>query len=399
MSSTRRPIVRTSAGLVVTAIACLMRGERELNLSPRWRTCNERQVKLFEVGNQYRAVVLSGALPIETEFSPDSSIVNQFFAARGIPIELSECGPDEYATGAVMSITVNWLVEGEETQVTIDDRTVVGAHVAADYDQRRGGWNMTFHGAEGHDHPVVRLATKEGYNVLLTKAPHLAGLDGPELFERGLAIFNGLKDLPPANYAAMEQDFNGVIFPESAYAVEVDMNYLVNLETPQEGTGQTATIVEAKGFFRGRIDRKGAEQVEAVGTITALESSMSKPEPNPVIIDEVFLVIYEKIGSGAISVVLVGDDAWTTVGDTEAASHEHPTAQEPEGLSEGGHSLNVLDHEPFRGEVYRPGSPGSFHGEAFNPERDGGEVHEHSINDACDPSASRPSPDSNSNLE
>lgn len=315
---------KTSAGLVVTAVACLMTGERHLKLSPNWQPVNERQATLLQIGAGYRAVVADGVLPIECEFSPDSDVVNAFFKRHDISIVLSPCGQDEYAMGAVMKIEVTWLTEGVEEQLQIGERTYTAAKI--EQNEVEGTQNMAFFTSEGHDHKIVRLQTKEGYTVILTKAPHIANMSGPELFAAGLKLANDMQPYQP-DWRTNNPRYGGVVFPESEFKnVDVDMSFLKDMNTTQLTTGRSCKISEAKGQFRGRIDRKGAVVVEAVGMKMMLESCM--PDPDPLVIDDAFLAIFEKKGVGPVSVLFVAEDSWTVADSAVVTPTESETSRD-----------------------------------------------------------------------
>ncbi len=308
--NTRTP-VSTRAGLLTTALACLMTGERHESLSSDWHPANERQAKFLALASGYRAIVLDGNLPIETVFSRDSEVVNQFLRDRGMTIEISPCSPDERAFAAVMTLKVNWPIAGEETRVNIrgtEDVVVEGVCIRRNY---LNGGNMHFFRAVGHEDVVVRLQTKEGDTVVLTRASEdMIGLDGPELFERAIALVGNLVDYQPPSG---ERPYDRVEFPRAAFDIECDLSYFVNLWTTQPSTGQVFRIVEAKGQVRGELTKIGAEVIEAVAMKGVFECARSEPDPVPLVIDDAFLMIIERNGQ-PVSVLVIGDDAWTLQG-------------------------------------------------------------------------------------
>jgi hypothetical protein len=121
--------------------------------------------------------------------------------------------------------------------------------------------------------------------------------------------------------------------------INVDMDFLVDMNTTQISTGQVARIIEAKGQFRGRIDRKGALVVEEVGMRAVMESC--GPRGEALVIDDAFLAIFEKTGVGPVSVLFVAEDCWT-VADGPVVTPTEPSHDEARSDS-GGES-----------EAYRP---------------------------------------------
>jgi len=229
---------------------------------------------------------------IESIASWEADVINRFLAERGFSIQLEPFDPLTFGVAAVLDLLVEWIQEGTVTTVVTDGvDQYPGVRIA-----KKG---VSFFTAPGHSNPIARLATKSGDKVYVTMLD-----DPPEGFD--------LVAKAEAFSAGLEicWDYDGLVFPMITLDQEVNISWLLGMETVQESTGRRAWVTQALQQTKLRMNEKGARVESAAAAAVTLEACIM-PKPDYVI-NKPFLIWFERDGlSRPLFVGHITTEDWT----------------------------------------------------------------------------------------
>lgn len=220
----------TTAYIDPVLVACLTKAEQKLGKSD-WQPNNDRQLELVAALPDLRRLI--DAMPagmMEAIGSTQAAAINEFFAARGLPITVGEMGPDEFACGAVLDILVNWAKPG----------------VRARYGLRA---------PDGSEHPAVEMT--KGFAVHVNNAG--VEIAEPETTSAEVSVLMCVSTDLDAGLAALRRPrspspdaFKGLTFPMIDLDQSVDVGWLRGLSCTD------ARITQAFGHAKLRLNELGA---------------------------------------------------------------------------------------------------------------------------------------------
>jgi hypothetical protein len=231
---------------------------------------------------------------IESIASFTADDINRFLSVRGFKIQLAPFRRGsswrEMGVASVLDLLVNWIRPGTYTTVKGQDGNVYPA-------ARLGLTVSSFHKAAHHRYPVAQLHTISGDLVYLTKLDS-APADF-ELLQYAQQFSGSLR--PIYNYC-------GVVFPMVDLKQEVDISWLLNLETTS-AEGEPAKITQALQGMHLAMKQEGARAMRAV----------YEPEPD-LVIDGPFLVWFQRLWlAKPLFVGYITEEDWKNPGEIKGA--------------------------------------------------------------------------------
>lgn len=220
----------TTAYIDPVLVACLVKSEQKLAKSD-WQPHNDRQRELVAGLPDLRRLVET--MPVgmmEAIGSTQAAVINEFFAARGLPISVGELGPGEFACGAVLDILVNWAKPGVRARYGIN-------------------------APDGSEHPAAEMT--KGFAVHVNDA----GLEiaEPETTSAEVSVLMCVSSDLGAGLASLRRPrspspdaFKGLTFPMVDLDQFVDVGWLRGLSCAD------ARITQAFGHAKLRLNEMGA---------------------------------------------------------------------------------------------------------------------------------------------
>ncbi len=225
--------------------------------------------------------------------SYDIDSLNAILEKAGFSIKLEpKPGSDQLGVVSILDVMVNWLHKGEEGSITAADKKSYPA-VALNK-----GFNM--HTAEGHEHPVISIATQGKDTVFMTIADKK--YESFELLSRIATIRKALtKD--------SEQQYDEVLFPMIDYDQKMKLKWLLGL-----GIG-SKSIDQAVQQTKFKMNETGAHVTSAVA-ISMIESCVRNKSTYSV--NEPFFVWVEREGVDApVFAGYMGHEHWKDPGTVD----------------------------------------------------------------------------------
>lgn len=259
-----------------------------------WRPQNEMQAYFLQ--GFFTVCRNEARIPeIESIASWYADEINRFLERRGFSIRLQQFGPDTFGVASVLDLMVEWLRRGVVTKLVAKDENVYPA-VRIDKDA------VAFFTAHGHNYPIACPRTKSGDVVYITM------LDKP--------LFSGFEFVARAEEITANlrfcHDYGDLIFPMVDLNQEVDISWLMNMET-DAADGRRAWVTQALQQTKLRMNEVGARVESAVAVAITLEM-MVMPKP-PHTIDRPFLIWFTRDGlSKPLFVGYIGYEDWRNPG-------------------------------------------------------------------------------------
>lgn len=252
-------------------VAALLKSEEILGPNRLWRAEEKNELQerfLAEFFGPCRRET-KGVEGIESVASWEAELVNQFLAARDFDIRLKDFGSESFGIASVFDVAVEWLNEGEVTELCDKTGEAFPAVKMSDDDLR-------FYQSDFHNHPMCRVSTTTGESVFMTRFDReLEGLD-----------LIALADTLTMSRQPIHDRFGSLIFPMVSLKQEVDVSWLLNMYTFAD-IGMRARIAQALQQTSFAMDQVRARVRSAFTAQVALESATI--ELPPLLIDDKFL--------------------------------------------------------------------------------------------------------------
>jgi hypothetical protein len=279
-------------------VAATVKAEDILGPNRQWQAKNTMQERyLVKFFSPCRDEV--GIPEIESIASWKAEVINQFLRERGFSIQLEEeeFDPLTFGVASVLDLLVEWMVEGTVTTVMTPSRDEYPG-------VRIDGKGVSFFTSPNHSNPIVRVHTKSGDKVYMTIMDNPP--DGFELVARAEELSANLETC---------WDYGNFVFPMVDLNQEVDITWVLDMETTRESTGQRAWITQALQQTKLKMNEKGARVKSAVAMAVTLACIMPKPDH---VINRPFLVWFERDGlSRPLFVGHITMDDWKNPGDLQ----------------------------------------------------------------------------------
>ena len=189
--------------------------------------------------------------------SRDASELNAILEREGFAIRVPELGRDDIGVLSILDVLVEWLREGNRTEVNCDG---IG-YPAVRLD------SFTVVTSPGHPHPIAALSTKSGDRVFMTVADR--ALDGFDL----LAAIEAIRTAQVPSSGA----FGSLVFPMVDLDQQVELEWIVGMRTTDEA-GRPVVITYGAQQTKLRINVKGA-RVESAAVVAMRVARMQPVQP------------------------------------------------------------------------------------------------------------------------
>lgn len=257
-------------------VSALVKAEDILGNNRQWSSVNEFQQEFLD-----NFFVRRGELKAysETELrnwvSWVASELNAILEKEGFSIKLDDFEPDTFGIVSILDVLVEWLESGEVTRIFgPDQHEYPGVEFKENFEVLK---------ANNHKHPIVCLPTKSGDKVYMTIASKEA--EGLEL----ASIVDWLRaDLRQSTH------YDLFSFPMIDLNQEVDISWLLGLNTVQGSTGKRAHISQAKQQTKFKMNQHGARVKSAVALGITLEGCV---QYKTLVIDRPFYLWIERSGA------------------------------------------------------------------------------------------------------
>ena len=221
---------RTFVGAPIAA--ALVKSEDFIGSDRVWKAVNRPQEMLLATFFAARAELARFAGDeLRAWASRDASELNAILEREGFAIRVPELGRDDFGVLSILDVLVEWLREGERTEVSCDG---VG-YPAVRLD------SFTVVSSPAHPNPIAVLSTRSGDRVCMTVADQER--DGFDL----LSAIEGIRSTQEPSSDA----FDSLVFPMIDLDQQVELEWIVGMRT----TGI------ARSSRRDRL-RRAADQAE-----------------------------------------------------------------------------------------------------------------------------------------
>lgn len=286
--------------VIYPIVTALVKAEEIIGPQRNWQAVNHAQ-KLFlkEFFGPCRRE--SGSITeIESIAAFTAAEINRFLHERGFKIELRPFQDDErgreFGVASVLDLLVSWLKPGEEKTLTGQDQQVYPA-------VRLGKMNTLFYRAAHHEHPIARLKTADETEVYITR------LDRPaaefELLELAHQLAGSLEPI---------YDYGGVVFPMVDMKQEVDVSWLLGLQTINT-EGKPVLLTQAVQETHLAMNPIGARARSAFAGAVMVGMAYIPPKPD-LLIDGPFLIWFQRPTlSQPLFVGYITEEDWKNPGE------------------------------------------------------------------------------------
>jgi hypothetical protein len=225
--------------------------------------------------------------------SRDASELNAILEREGFAIRVPELGRDDFGVLSILDVVVEWLREGERTDVTCEG---VG-YPAVRLD------SFTVVSSPVHPNPIAVLSTKSGDRVCMTIADRER--DGFDL----LSTIEGIRSTQAPSVA-----FDSLVFPMVDLDQQVELEWIVGMRTTGID-GRPVVITYGAQQTKLRINVKGAH-VESAAVLAMRVARMQPAPTRDLVIDRPFFCWIERDGVRAPILAAYLDPAdWKDPGD------------------------------------------------------------------------------------
>ena len=290
--------------VIYPIVTALVRAEEIIGPERTWQADNSIQALfLSEFFAPCRKEGLSIA-EIESIASFTAEDINRFLRERGFRIQLesfrSGGNGRELGIASVLDLLVEWFRPGTETTVRGQDGNVYpAAHLV--------GAVSSFYRVAHHHYPVALLQTTSNDRVYMTRLDS-APADF-ELVHYAQQLSGSLQPI---------YDYDGVVFPMVDLKQEVDISWLLDLETTS-AAGDPVTIIQALQETHLAMNQEGARAKSAVALDMFLCAVELKPKP-VLVIDGPFLVWFQRPGlTKPLFAGYITEEDWKNPGEIRGA--------------------------------------------------------------------------------
>jgi len=276
-------------------VTALIAAERFIGPNRQWKTVEDPPLSvkqerfLKEVFDTCRGEEIP---EIESLASQKVEEINEFLRKKGFSIQLESFSSDAFGVASVLDLIVEWVLKGEVTVVeTDDDRRFPGVRISEG--------NVHFLRFSEHKEPIACLPTKSGDRVFMT------------MFDQPPEGFDLVAEVEKLSHATrLSSEFGGLVFPMVDLNQEVDISWLVGLNTTDE-VGKFWFVAQALQQTIFKMNEIGARVQSAVAM------AFEKGIPNPdYIINRPFLIWIERDGiSKPLFVGHITQEDWRNPGN------------------------------------------------------------------------------------
>jgi len=259
-------------------VTALVAADQFLGAHQSWQAVNDQQARflaeIFEPGRTEGTKIPE----IESLASRNVDEINAFLRQRGFRIQLKpfpSFPPGAFGTASVLDLLVEWQQAGDKT--TIEDNSKKG------YPAVRLSKGVNYYQNDTHRHPIAAITTKSEdivYMTMIDDAPHEFDL---------IAV---VEKLTASSHSV--GTFSGVIFPMVDLDQCVDIRWLRNMTTIDEG-GMIYYIEQALQQTILKMNEEGARAKSAVAMSFAPTGAFHQTKPY-MIINKPFLIWFVRSG-------------------------------------------------------------------------------------------------------
>ncbi|HEX7733224.1 MAG TPA: hypothetical protein VF458_00120 [Ktedonobacteraceae bacterium] len=286
--------------VIYPVVTALVKAEEIIGPQRSWQSVNRRQ-ELFLKEFFAPCRRESGSIAeIESIAAFTAAEINRFLSERGFKIELQPFQNDErgqeFGVASVLDLLVSWFKPGEEKTLTGQDKQAYPA-------VRLGKVDTLFYRAARHEHPIARLKTTDETEVYITR------LDRPsaefELIELARRLAGSLQPV---------YDYDGVIFPMVDMKQEVDVSWLIGLQTINS-EGKPVILTQAVQETRLAMNPTGARAQSAFAGAVMVGMAYMPPKPD-LLIDGPFLIWFQRPAlSQPLFIGYITEEDWKNPGE------------------------------------------------------------------------------------
>ena len=285
--------------VIYPIVTALVKAEELIGPGRSWRATNQAQERFLKESFEPCRKESGSIAEIESIASFRAEEINRFLSKRGFKIQLRPFAQNtqwkEFGVASVLDLLVKWLKPGKATTLKTSD----GQSYAA---ARQDTEVSSFYRAAGHDYPIAQLKTTSSDLVFLTRLDHAAA--DFELLHYTRRLVDSIE---PIN------DYSGVVFPMVDLKQEVDVSWLIDLES-SSASGQPVKITQALQETHLALNEKGARAKSAFAA-TIVQAAYRTPRPD-LIIDGPFLIWFERPGlSEPLFVGHITKEDWKNPGE------------------------------------------------------------------------------------
>lgn len=259
-------------------VTALVKAEEIIGPERVWQTVNPTQALfLSEFFAPCRQESLSIA-EIECIASFSADEINRFLRERGFSIQLdpfqSAGNWREFGVASVQDLLVDWLRPGWETTLKGQDGNT--------YPAVSIGTAMNIYQSTQHSYPIAELQTTSSDLVYITKLD--SALAGFELLYYAQQLSGSLQPI---------YGYGGVIFPMVDLKQEVDISWLLDLETTS-AKDEPVKITQALQEIHLTMNQEGARAKSAATIAMRIGAVSPWPDKGDLLIDGPFLVWFQR---------------------------------------------------------------------------------------------------------
>lgn len=252
-----------------------------------WKAVNSSQERFLQIFDICKRDV-EQVREIEYEVGVGTvNPVNSFLKRKKIGIQLNPISPGEIAVASVLDLLVNWMLEGQPSNILKEAKRYPAVFL---------NQGVSVSHVKGFSNPVAVIRTRTEDKVLMTILTEQPASQF-EVFEHACKLVEGQES------AKVEWDFEGVKFPMIDLDVQPDVEWLVGMKTVGWSVGQALQQTKLK------MNEKGAHIREAFAV--AAEASEPGQEPQPLIIDKPFLLVFQRPSlKNPLFAAFLAEDCW-----------------------------------------------------------------------------------------
>ena len=276
-----------SKTMVVAPIMGAIVGTEEiLGKNRKWNAVNDTQREFL---NKYFATraELSGYSKEELRHwvSWVAEELNKILKEEGFDIQLQDFEPNEFGVVSILDVLVEWLVKGTEDHLVFKgtEYPAVRMENTAEVDNE---YKVLFESLTSTQHPLCPIAlvhTQSGDKVYMTVADRAA---------EGFDLTNRINEIRTTLQRGEHYDY--LKFPMVDLNQQVDIAWLMGMNTTDENTGNPAIISQALQQTKFKMNQFGARVKSAVAIGVVITSV--PPPPRGLEIDRPFFLWIEREG-------------------------------------------------------------------------------------------------------
>ena len=272
-------------------VGCLLAAERFVGADRTWNGTNDLQRcfirSVFQRGRKDVSKFSDEELRMIASFEVDK--INKFLREGGFSIQLSPFPENTFGVASILKVDIEWKETGEETQVNNSKGTFPAVSLDTGVSALK---------SKSYRNPIACLKSKTGDQLFMTIADEPC--EGLDLLDK----VNAMGSLEPC------YDFEGVVFPMIDYDQEVDISWLIGLQTFDEAQKPWA-IADAKQRTKFKMNEQGA--ITESAAVMSMEL-LGLPSP-PITIDQPFFLWKTRPGvQQPIFAAYLEEDCWKNPG-------------------------------------------------------------------------------------